>query len=343
MPADPSIARGERGVEGGGARWWLLLPPTVPLVVAALLVQFIGPADMGTVPAPGESAAPEPAGFRHLGDRITFAAAVSLHLTVCAGALGYYAWLLRAARPRFRRALHAAPLGLGAVVLAALATSAHLEPVSVIHHYTYGNIRDLFEALAATEDLTRALPGLGLSRLALYVLLPSALGIFSVTFAAAAVVFLVHSLASAGEAAWEEELRDCHDTLFRCFYVLSAVLVTSTLAASAFFHMPVGLLAAEAESAGALRAYADGLTLFWGTVFTLTLLAVFAAPLLILWRQAQGYAARTSGVRDRRAFHAWLAERGLQKRLAEQLQGVGALLAPLLVGPLGTLLETLGG
>jgi hypothetical protein len=125
------------------------------------------------------------------------------------------------------------------------------------------------------------------------------------------------------------------------FYLLTAVLVTSTLAASLFFHLPTKLLAEGSD--GPLVPYAGELSIFWGTVFTLTLLATVTPPLL---HARHRLAAITEGVVDadeEDETRKWLSQEGLLESFGQQLRLILALLAPLITGPVANFLQAWQG
>jgi len=126
------------------------------------------------------------------------------------------------------------------------------------------------------------------------------------------------------------------------FRTLSAVLVTSTIAASLFFQMALApfLTAAEVKDASGLAGYVGGLTTFWGAVFTLTLFAVYVGPMAVLYDQ-QRRAAEKDKPGDFMTLREWLAVNGVENGLSQRIKNVLILLAPMLVGPLRDVATTL--
>ncbi len=122
--------------------------------------------------------------------------------------------------------------------------------------------------------------------------------------------------------------------LQKSVYALSTVLVSSTVAITIFAHLPTGLLTDSSGLATAVSKYAVGLSTFWGALFSLTLVATFAAPAFLLLRQAYGYQSVAEDAADLRV---WLHEHVFVS-IKKQLVNVASLLAPLLVGPLSSLL-----
>ena len=129
--------------------------------------------------------------------------------------------------------------------------------------------------------------------------------------------------------------------LLHCFYVLSGVLVTSTLTALLFFHLPVTALSAIPGTNGLsadAASFASALGTFWGAIYSLTLFAVFVGPAAKIYVHV-----RTVLVGDEhgKSVADWLREHGLALSLAEGIKNVLVLVAPLLVGPVGDLVGLL--
>jgi len=142
------------------------------------------------------------------------------------------------------------------------------------------------------------------------------------------------------EAAWRAALDARVQALQKAVYLLSAVLVSSTVTITLFAHLPVGLLPAGTGSlAAAVSKYATGLSTFWGALFSITLVATFAMPALHLLGRAYG---RETAARDSDELRDWLQEHVFQS-IKRQLATVLSLLAPLLVGPLSSLLSSVSG
>jgi hypothetical protein len=93
----------------------------------------------------------------------------------------------------------------------------------------------------------------------------------------------------------------------------------------------------DALFAKGLTYYAEGMTLFWGTIFTLTMLAIYGPAALELRRQLRQHVATED---DPSALSDWaetLDVLSFRRRLKNALVAV----SPLLVGPVGAMLEPL--
>jgi hypothetical protein len=143
-------------------------------------------------------------------------------------------------------------------------------------------------------------------------------------------------LPQSSETAWRTAFAARARTLQRGFYVLSTVLITSTVTIMLFLGLPSALVADEATGL-AVTSFARGMTVFWGTVFTLTLFAIFAPSAYHLLRMAKRHEMASDAPAE---VSAWLHEE-IYVSIPRQLGNLAALLAPLLVGPVGSVLEKL--
>lgn len=331
-----------------------MLLPVLPVVLAVVLLQWL---QMPWPALPQEAVAPEAvAALRHGSARLLFAAAVAIHTVVCMGAVVYFASTIVRFGGATTHASDASGSGARAIgvmvvavsggVIGAMAALGFIDPPLGVYRYTYFSIEGLLRLSPVSRDL---IDGAGLPALALAVLYPSALGVIAVVMASGAACAVLRRIGATCETsptsepdAWTERFVRHGRVLLHCFYVLSAVLVTSAIAALLFFHLPVGLLSTAPEHqaiVNAVSAHASGLATFWGMIYTLTLFAVFVGPLGVIYARTheilEGQAAGTT-------LAAWLKDRGFGVSLGGGLKNLFVLIAPLLVGPFGELLKLLG-
>jgi hypothetical protein len=183
-----------------------------------------------------------------------------------------------------------------------------------------------------------------ISRLTWLAWIPTFSGMGAVAVAAAFAYASGRDLPTAhdkNDPAWREALDRRVKALQRSVYLLSAVLVSSTITITLFAHLPGGLLTDDKEVAlaAAVSKYATGLSTFWGALFSITLVVTFAVPALRLLGQAYAAEDRSPDSAD---LQQWLREHVFQS-LTRQLATVFSLLAPLLVGPLSSLLSSFSG
>lgn len=141
----------------------------------------------------------------------------------------------------------------------------------------------------------------------------------------------VRDIPEDDETIWRQLFSQRVHNLQECFYVLSAVLVTSTLSVAIFFHLPIELIEQENAARKALGVYTKGLSIFWGGIYTLTLMAIFLAPAFLLWYRARVYAHKFHAVDSPKQFHDWLSSQELAITTNRHIGNFTALLAPLMV------------
>ena len=308
---------------------WMLAVPVLPVMVALGVVEWIGAPRI----SPSASGAPAILAFQDGAGRLAFAGAVVVHTIVCIAAILYFAvQIARFAGPgRAAIALAVATLSVGMVT--AMAALAFVEPRLAIYDYTFYRIVELLARSPVAADLLGA--DRNLSVLAMCVLYPSALGILAVLTAAGAGVAATRQLGDLRAADGHARLVQRVHVLLHSFYALSAVLVTSTLAAALFFRLPLHALELAETTKSlhtALSHYLSGLGTFWAAVYTLTLFAAFAAPAARIYLHMHTVVA---GAGAGMSVADWLRAQGLKLSLGENIKNALVLIAPLLVGPLG--------
>lgn len=307
---------------------WMLVVPVLPVLVAVGVVQWVGVPEIRAAVAGTEDIL----AFQDAAGRLAFAGAVVVHTIVCLAAIAYFAvQIARFAGPG-RAATGLAVAATALAVVAAMAALALVEPRLAIYDYTFYQIAAL---LADSPVAGSLLGGDGTRVLAVCVLYPSALGIVAVLTATGAGIAATERLGDLRTADGHARLVERVHVLLHCFYALSAVLVTSTLAAALFFRLPLHALQLDDGTKslhGALTAYLAGLGTFWAAVYTLTLFAAFAGPAARIYLHVRTVAA---GDGAGMTVADWLRARGLKLSLAENVKNALVLIAPLLVGPLG--------
>ena len=121
-------------------------------------------------------------------------------------------------------------------------------------------------------------------------------------------------------------------TLDQAFKATAFVLVASTVAMMLFYHLPLSVVE-DKDTQKLLSGFAQGMTLFWGIVFSLTLFAVFG-PAQVMLQSAIGRGGETDQdllkqIEDRSTYR--------------QVKQVLTTLAPLLVGSSAGVIDMLTG
>ncbi|MDH3596053.1 MAG: hypothetical protein OEU09_20780 [Rhodospirillales bacterium] len=321
-------------VRSGQAWLLLLLPPLVPLLGAAAILQFITHPELSPANLTGAFAEGRDVLGRHMADRMIYAAAGFFHIVVCLGAIVYFLDGLRRMPTPLRRRGHLYILAALVVLTLTVVLLRAPQLDFAVYKLTYVNIREILRLSLAEADLTRYVVG-DFTKLSILVYIPTLFGMVAVITAAALATAAAGELPRRSDGEWRRQFVVRVRMLQQAFYVLSAVLVTSTITIMLFFQLPVALAGDDATRM-ALSAYAQGLTAFWGTVFTLTLIATFVPATLILRHRAQRYRERLKAPQE---FQTWLTDQ-VPVTVEKQIRNLAAMFAPLIIGLLGNVLQS---
>ncbi len=334
------MENGRKGDRLLPAGWHLYLAAAVlPFVFGVMIMQLFAATGAGgmevlvaAASADGDGAA---AGLVHLGDRLVYAAVSYIQLATCAAVLFlYWGYLSRqppeAYRASVRLLMVILVVGIGVAALVRMTDAA-------AYALTYDLTRQL---LLGIEGLPAAFAAegyfLGQSRMFFAAVMPFATGVLVVAFGAA-VGAAVSTPFDASAPPWERRFDDRSRQLQGALRGSSLVLVTSAVSLMLFLQLPAPLMSAPGD--GALSRLALGLTVYWGVVMTVTLLALFLPPYLALRREAIRAHESTAADGD---LEVWLEERQLRP-VRHHLANLATVLAPILVGPVGSLAQSMLG
>ena len=320
-----------------------LLPAALILPVALPLLAAIGVAEM----APGLGVLPKNIGLTfvadplkhlvHRGDLLTYGAVGLLHMALCLAAIwAIWRWITQLKEDERKRAGTALQGGLVFGVVLVVVIYIWTDELALIQ-VTFKAVCELLKDANLGTSLVRTCTAEGITApLTLLAWVPTFAGMLTVAFALALTAGLAGEIPdSEDERTWRGTLERRSKRLQKLLYLLSAVLVTSTLCMVQFTALPVKLVAGK-EPQAAIAAFAQGLGAFWGVVFALTLIACIMPAGLLLHREAQGH---SSGSED---FSDWLREH-VYGTAGKQIGNVLVLLAPLLAGPVGGLVGNFFG
>lgn len=314
--------------------YWPILLPVLPALFAVALMEFIGVPAVVSALKTGNWAVSAVGAMYHTADRINYGSAVAIHTGVCVGAALYFAVMLHRIVTIGRARLFVTMALMVVGVVALMLLLAQVDPKLAVYKMSYFYIEEMLSQSGAATDLTEKTL-FGVPRLVWAALYPSAIGIVCVVMSSGVAYAVLHRIGLPSADGWAGAFRANIGILYRCFYALSAVLVTSTAAALLFYRIPTGLLPAKgefADVAAALSVYAASAGTFWGAIYTLILLSVFAGPFAVLFVRARRHVLAQPEAPDLRD---WLREHGVDTTVAQTLKNVAVMLAPLLVGPLG--------
>jgi hypothetical protein len=324
---------------------WFVVLPGLPLILGVILLQVLvtPTSDIAFFPfAMGYASSvflSPPEGIPILlGNIFTYVSVSVFHTIVCGSAIGFFIHHL------YQRRIIMTLRMLGFIVCGLI-----FSMLLVLFLSTFANQLILIEL--GYKWVCFMLEGAGLEiifgensvdciagthRLTWMAWIPSFFGIGAVVFAAAfayAVATKDPDLAHAEE--WESNFLDRVRAIQRGFYVLSLVLVSSTITIMLFTSLPLGVLAGEPDAfAGIVKSYSSGATVYWGTIFTLTLGATFAPAVYCLLQNAQQHEGDDAS--DMIHEHVFVSSK-------QQLGNVLALFAPLMIGPAGSILGNFSG
>lgn len=171
---------------------------------------------------------------------------------------------------------------------------------------------------------------------------PVLFGVLAMISASAFTAIMASTPMPSVDEQWRPNFLVRVSILQKSFYLLSLVLVTSTVTIMLFTSLPLELLA-ETEDSGALKTafkkFIIGITAFWGGLFTATLFAVFVPAAILLIRHTLHHLKRETIPSN---LGEWLHE-SVFVSIKKQAINASMMIAPMLVGPLGSLLQKLSG
>ena len=259
---------------------WRLLVGVVPALLAVVTVELlVGPEVVELLV--GQLVQGVDAEPRFARGMIMMSALTVSYVALCLALLAYYCSAVGASplpAGRKRRlavagiaawlGFHAALAGLGVVDLQ-------------LYSIAYDSIVRIYEQ--AGGPVAAAMIGevgpLGVSRHLISILLPVAFGIAAVCAGSCHAAAIVEGAGGGDHGDRGQAARDAADRLVHSLMAMSALLVGSTLLLTLYFRLPQALYGTgEAAAAGGAEYvdFANVLSIFWGIVMTLTLVAVYA-------------------------------------------------------------------
>ena len=284
----PVRAEVEPGGSGSGVvRWlaehseWKLLVVVVPALLSVLTVELlVGPELVELLVgrmAQGVDAQP-----RFARGMIMMSALTVSYVALCLALLAYYCNGVAASALPASRKRRAAVVGITTwIVFHAVLVGLSVFDLQ-LYSVAYDSIVRIYQqaggpvAAAMTGDA--GLPGA--SRHLISILLPVAFGVAVVCAGSCQAGAIVEGARGADRSDdGGQTARDALDRLIHGMIAMSALLVASTLLLALYFRLPQALYGAG-EAASALGAeyldFANVVSIFWGVVMTLTLVAVYA-------------------------------------------------------------------
>lgn len=278
-------------------------------------------------------------GFVHFEGLMVYTSVALVHVTLCVMATAYCSMKIVTLPSSAQKKAWWLIAILAAVlaVMGVIAASTNAPAIALTFH----NVCDVLRlANAATHIVSQNCRGSEASMLLWLALVPVIAGSIAAICATGVVAGSVsHTTSQTRACDWKTAFPVTTVILQRMFYIVSAILVTSTVAIMLFLQLPVALTGTDSVIRSAVVSHAQGMTVFWGTVFTLTLLAIFAPAAALLTARAREHEAASTSTSE---VSVWL-ETQIFTSIPKRLGGIVAFLAPLMVGPVSMLLEKLTG
>ena len=326
-----------RRTSGSSGIWLAALPLACAVLLFEVFGPFAGPLSSAEL-AVLKKAIP-PTDF--LPGEITFLSVVALHIAICAATLRLAVGLLR-------RTPGAATFGRTGLWVAAAVGAAIAALFLLLDSATGGLAYRAYQSFFTETELAPGFSAAGplhISPLSLAILLPTILGVVAVAMTSAAAHAQLHLFRRlferpGGQAA---RVRQLHGRLKQCLYALSLVLVTATVSASLFFHLPTRFAVIPKSNGeplmARLSAFASEMSFFWGLIFSLTLAAAVGLPLVLLHARVRRALDPPFPGMERGPHRKLIEETGLLQGGREQVKFFVTLLAPLCAGPAANLLQ----
>ena len=214
-----------------------------------------------------------------------------------------------------------AVLGISVLVLVLVNLMARQEFFLGALNLTYRSVCSVMvDAGVAPHILPKGCADAGLSNFAWLAIFPYLFGLLAAAFASA-VVSTAHKT---------ENLEARMRLVDLTFQATAFVMVTSTISLMLFYRLPLSVVADE-TARELLSGFAQGMALFWGIVFTLTLVAIFGPSNLLL----------NKALADKPEMADNFREKIEKLSTKHQVSKILTMLAPLLVGSSASILEIL--
>ena len=259
---------------------WRLLVGVVPALLAVATVELlVGPEVVELLVGrlvQGVDAEP-----RFARGMIMMAALTVCYVALCLALLAYYCSGVAASVLPADRKRRLATAGIVAwigfhAVLAGLAV-VDLQLYSIAYDSIVRIYQEAGGPVAAA--MTGGAGPLGVSRHLISILLPVAFGVAAVCAGSCHAAAIVEGASGTDQGDGGQAARDAADRLVHSLIAMSALLVGSTLLLTLYFRLPQALYGAgEAAAPGGVEylSFANVVSIFWGLVMTLTLVAVYA-------------------------------------------------------------------
>jgi len=168
---------------------------------------------------------------------------------------------------------------------------------------------------------------------------PIMFGVLAIIFASTFATVMASQAMPSPEEQWRPYFLSRIKLLQKSFYLLSLVLVTSTITILLFTSLPAELLDTKGSLVTAFGKFVNGITAFWGGLFTATLFATFVPAALLLLNHTRHHQSEAASSSE---LGQWLYD-SVFVSIKKQTMNALVIIAPMLVGPFSELLRNLSG
>ena len=298
---------------------WIFLP-ILPFALGFTVLELLsdGTTDLLTRMLETDSFFPGNLDLRFYNGFIIYSAVGLFHISSCFAVICLMVSKIWELSPK-ARSQSLLVLGVSVLMLVLVNALARHEDFLGALNLTYrSTCAVLVKAGVAPHVLPEGCSDPGLSILAWFAVLPYLFGLLAAASASAVV--------STGQSI--KNLEAHLGLVDLTFQTTAFVLVTSTITLMLFYHLPLTVVA-DGTARELIRGFAQGMALFWGIVFTLTLLFIFGPSNLMLRKALEHEPVIQEDLRGR-----------IERRSTRyQVTRILTILAPLLVGSSASILD----
>ena len=283
----------------------------------------------------------------HLSDMLTYLSIASLHVIVCLVVIGFFLYQIHqlpktlVKRTYLYMSVTTVILIIFAYVIDYLANNLMLiqlgyKSICVLLSMAdlqtglVGGLHTLGPGVACYEPKATSLDWLAWT--------PVMFGVLAMISASAFTTIMASEPIPSADEQWRPNFLARVKILQKSLYVLSLVLVTSTITIKEFTSLPLELLENNIFKPE-FKDFIISITTFWGGMFTATLFAAFAPAVFLLVRHKLAY---QKGLTDPSDLKEWFHESVFVSIKTQSLNAL-TIIAPMLVGPFSDMVQKLSG
>lgn len=296
---------------------WSITATGLPLLVAVFVMQLVGPRSAPSIDRlsfdNSDSIIPA---------LINYSASVTTLLGICVALLVFFVRFILNSPASTRHSHYAIAIPYLILLLLTVLCMPLLWNTGAL---TLVFFQDLFEAAEATFS----------NQVYLAYALPTILAATTGVIGSVAASVTTQALPKTNNTEWELKWSALQSQMRRIVFLMTLLFVVSTLTASLFFHIPVNLV--DSEFRAFMLDYANAVSIFWGSVFTLTFFASISPHLMFWHHQARRLVDAMPSVEDQERVSNFLSSRGLFPSLRQQITLAFSILSPMMTGFLASM------